>query len=557
MRKCSSFTHRALDEIRAADLDSRRRRHLLSRLDRPTHPQLVEMILADLKQKDSRGFGSLKIHRQLLLRQLDELVSRRPQLENETKFINIYLQKLQPQADVDWKNDPNAFEAYLSRQWDYVKHLNAAHNSLKAHVLYNWLVLNEKQGKYNKRRFLEYLALPRRANYIQPRMLETADARRHSVNLKLNPGSVTELPAIGNDKPLVRRYLLHFFQKENSFSAYLPYIQDEYAERVFAEAKITHGLGDSENWYSLLPPAQYQALRDRVDIDFAPTNPDVFRSNDAVQLDVDVKNVDKLIVKVYEINTQNYYQQHRRAVNTDIQLDGLIANYEETHEFGDAPVIRKRRHFTFPQLQKPGVYVIDFIGNGKSSRAVIRKGTLHHLVKTTADGHLFTVFDEAGERVKDVSIWMSGQNYESEPDGTVMVPFSTSPTRQPIVLTHDGFSSLGYFKHQAETYSLNVATFIDRESLVQREDAVLMLRPELRLSDMPVSIGILDNVQVTIQSTNLDGVHAEKLYEDVKLLESKDTPLVFLVPDRLASIQVTLQATITDARTKQHHVNAT
>ena len=556
-RDLDGFTRRALDAIRAEDLDSRRRRHLLSRLDRPTHRQLVEMILADLKQKDSRGFGSLKIHRQLLLRQLDELVSRRPQLENETKFINIYLQKLQPNADIDWKNDPKEFEAYLSRQWDYVKNLNASHNSLKAHVLYNWLVLNEKQGKHNKRRFLEYLALPRRANYIQPRMLETADARRYSVNLQLNPGPVTELPVIGNDEPLVRRYLLHFFQKENSFSAYLPYIQDEYAQRVFAEAKITGGLGDPEKWYSLLPPAQYQALRDRVDIDFAPTNPDAFRSDDAVQLDVDVKNVDKLIVKVYEINTQNYYQQHRRAVNTDIQLDGLIANHEETHEYNDAPVIRKRRHFTFPKLQKPGVYVIDFIGNGKSSRAVIRKGTLHHLVKTTADGHLFNVFDEDGERVKDVSIWMSGQNYESEPDGTVMVPFTASPTRQPIVLTHNGFSSFGYFKHQAETYSLNVATFIDRESLVPREEAVLMLRPELRLSDRPVSIGILENVQVTIQSTNLDGVNAEKLYEDVKLLESKDTPLVFLVPDRLASIQVTLQATITDARKKEQQVNAT
>ena len=556
-RDLDGFTQRALDAIPADDLDSRRRRHLLSRLDRPTHPQLVEMILADLKQKDSRGFGSLKIHRQLLLSQLDELISRRPQLENETKFVNIYLQKLQPNADIDWKNNPKEFEAYLSRQWDYVKHLNASHNSLKAHVLYNWLVLNEKQGKYNKRRFFDYLALPRRANYIQPRMLENADARRYSANLQLNPGPITELPIIGNDEPLVRRYLLHFFQKENSFSAYLPYLQDEYAERIFAEAKITSGLGNPEKWYSLLPPAQYQALRDRVDIDFAATNPDVFRASDAVQLDVDVKNVDKLIVKVYEINTRNYYQQHRRPVNTDIQLDGLIANHEETHEYDDAPVIRERRHFTFPQLQKPGVYVIDFIGNGKSSRAVIRKGTLHHIVKTTADGHLFTVFKEDGKRAKDVSIWMSGQNYESEPDGTVLIPFSTSPGRQPIVLTHNGFSSFSYFKHQAETYSLNVAAFIDRESLVQREEAVLMLRPELRLSDSPVAIGILENVQVTIQSTNLDGVNAEKVFEDVKLLESKDTPLVFLVPDRLASMQVTLQATITDARKKQHKVNAT
>ena len=42
------------------------------------------------------------------------------------------------------------------------------------------------------------------------------------------------------------------------------------------------------------------------------------------------------------------------------------------------------------ELNKPGVYVIDFIGGGKSSRALIRKGRLRPLVATGTAGQNVT-----------------------------------------------------------------------------------------------------------------------------------------------------------------------
>ena len=33
-------------------------------------------------------------------------------------------------------------------------------------------------------------------------------------------------------------------------------------------------------------------------------------------------------MKVFEINTQNFYRAHQREVDTDINLDGLVANAE-------------------------------------------------------------------------------------------------------------------------------------------------------------------------------------------------------------------------------------
>jgi len=58
-------------------------------------------------------------------------------------------------------------------------------------------------------------------------------------------------------------------------------------------------------------------LKERIDIDFAATNPTRFAAGAPVSLDLDVKNVRSLIVKVFKINERNFYQQQGREVNTD------------------------------------------------------------------------------------------------------------------------------------------------------------------------------------------------------------------------------------------------
>ena len=86
-------------------------------------------------------------------------------------------------------------------------------------------------------------------------------------------------------------------------------------------------------------------------------------------IELAVKNVDKLLVKVFEINTLNYYRGQQKEVDASISLDGLIANQETTHTYTEAPTHRVRRRFELASLDRPGVYVVELIGNGISSRA--------------------------------------------------------------------------------------------------------------------------------------------------------------------------------------------
>src|SRR5205085_9331050 len=132
----------------------------------------------------------------------------------------------------------------------------------------------------------------------------------------------------------------------------------------------------------LLTPAAYQALKDRVDVDFAATSPRLLAPADDVRLDLLVKNVSKLIVKLYEVNTLSFFLTQKRQLNTDVNLDGLVANKETTHDFsaeeaGRNPFRRVPRIFDFPELKGRGAWIVEFIGGGKSSRALIRKGQWH------------------------------------------------------------------------------------------------------------------------------------------------------------------------------------
>lgn len=546
------FEDSALEWLAPGQLTPARRRHLLERLTRPDYPGLAHLVVEDLKQPNSGGFGSFPIHTRLLLSQLEECVTLDPRLLNHTELVSAYLLKLQPGADVDAVRDRQQRQAYLERLSAFVDRLDPVHNSLKAHVAYHRLVFDREQGVYDKARFLQYIRTPRQGSYINPEYLKLPRNAQTAADLSRDFQSLTLLPAVGDDEPLVRSYLQHFFETETTYQPYEPLISDSYLKTVFAETKIVHGLGEPEQWYSLLPPDVYQQLKERIDLDFAFTSRRHFSADEPVALDLDVKNVSTLLIKVHVINTASYYRQSGSEVNTDINLDGLVANFEFTHHYADPPLRRVRRHFDFPQLQDPGVYVIDFIGNGKSSRVVIRKGKLQHLVRTGTAGHVFTVLDEANRKIDDATLWLDGQEYKASADGLIRTPFSKQSGLRPIVLSRGAFSSLAHFEHQSESYDLVAGIFVNRESLLPRAKAEVVVRPTLSLNGVPITLSVLEETQLVITSVDHDGVPTTTEVKDFKLFEDRESVHPFRVPARLAQITFTLKARVKNLSQNQH-----
>ena len=94
----------ALEQVAVSQLDDDRLRSLLARLSHPDLPNLPALVVRDLEVKNRPGFGSLAIHQNLLLEQLEECLQLRPALLNEDAFVEAYLVRLRPGADVDsWR----------------------------------------------------------------------------------------------------------------------------------------------------------------------------------------------------------------------------------------------------------------------------------------------------------------------------------------------------------------------------------------------------------------------------------------------------------------------
>ena len=551
-------TSQGLRLLAGKKLTDSQRRALLRRLDRPDFPGLVGLIANELKSKRAAGFGQLAIHRQLTLKQLDELVAERPRLGGETNFVNIYLGKLRPSEDVNWVTDRKQRREYLNRLMSFSEKLPPTFNSLKANVLFQILQLNLKEEKFDQELFLAYLKLPRRTAYFSRKYLKTIRNNSHLVNLGSDYSKFIQMPPISRDDSVIEAHLQHFLKDARDYKVFSEYLDDQYLKRQFAITKILAGVGDVEKWASMLSPSQYKALLERVDIDFAASNPEFFDADAPVSLELDLKNTNKLIVKVFEINTMNFYKKYKTEIDTDINLDGLTANHEQTYTYDAAPAIRSRKKFEFPELSDRGVYVIDFISGGKSSRALVRKGRLQLLNQVTAAGHALTILNSNLDQLVDASVWVDGRRFEADENGLIMLPFSTQPGMRAAIISSGDFHCLQKFKQTAESYQFKAAMLLDRENLLTSNTAKAILRPSLTVNgSAQAPVGLLTDLQLNITVVDLDGVTTTKSVNDFKLHDDQETAVEFTVPPRANSVSLGLSAKIKNvSRGKEESLSA-
>ncbi|MDA7535466.1 hypothetical protein N8528_00720 [Akkermansiaceae bacterium] len=529
-------------------LTSIERRDLLSRATLPDLPGLLDLILADLKNRESKGFGEFSIHQVLTKVQLEKLLEEKKDLLNNELYVGTYLPKLLPGADENLASSPEIREAYLERAWKFASTLPPSFTSLKAHLLYQRLVHDRALGKENQKRFLTYLALPRNVSYLNPDWRKNkAVAWLNAADLGRDFRSITTLPPVrGSDESLVKAYLLHFLKDAPDTKKFAPFLSERWLRTVFAEAKITHGMGKPADWASLLSPSEFQALKDRVDIEFDATSREIYALDDEVTLKVHLKNVPKLIVKVFEINTLNYYRNRENELSTDIDLDGLVANHTETHEYQDAPQLRVAREFKIPSLEKRrGLWVVEFIGGGKSSRAVIRKGALGILNKTISKGELITVLDEKHQPVKGAGIWLGERRYDCDDQGRTILPFSNNPgTRSIVVEDADGFATLAKFNQPTEKYRLVAVMHLENEALRTGGMAKIIARPILSVAGETISLKQVTSATLQLSSTNLEGIPATTTVPDFKLMSDREAVHEFRVPDGITELVATLRVKV-------------
>ena len=550
--RTDGFTDRGVANLLDfVDLDHATRRHMLSRVTRPDHPRLVQHIAADL-EKRSNHFGSLPIHKLLLPDQLAELAELIPSLRSDATWVDCWLAQFRLRLDEDSEHDLEVRRGFLERMWSAVSPLGAAFSSLRAHVLYHLLDAHRRLGHFDRELFLTYLRLPRSVHYLA--YAHRKANRDHLANLDAT-FAVTGMPPVGDDESLVRDYLTQLLLDADDYTELVDVVDSVYLRKLFATIKILAGRGDLERWHSLLDDSSVFAdLKGRVDIELGVRNKVCFAADEVVEINAAIKNVKTLTINVFEVNVAAYFRQRERAVDTTIDLDGLVASESHTHNFDEPPYRRVDRSFRLESLKDPGTYVVELIGGGKSSRALIHKGGLRHTERIGAAGHVFRVFDETNQPVEGATLYFGGREIAAGDNGDITVPFSTHPAQRIALLRAGARSEVIRFHHRAEGYTLAAGFHIEREALIAGNTAEVVVRPELAVAGVPVSLSLLDDVSIVIESTDRRGVSARKEVRDVEVGSSGELTASFRVPEFLSAVAVTLEAKVR-ALTSQSEVD--
>ncbi len=504
----SQVTDEGMYELLDGNLDATRRRVLLGRLSHTPQPELVTLIAEDLALKNSGGFGSLAVHEQLTTEQLHALAERAPQLRSSVAWVCAVVRRMvPPRAIVDLELDRDGRHAFLETVWRFLADLPPANNSLKAHVLWHLLDSGRRRGApVDSKLLVAYLQLPRAASYLSRAWIDRQQ-REHVAQLGQDFRAVTGLPPAGDDEQLVRE-LLH--QKLELAEQLSDYLDRAWLDAEIATARLLYGERDTDKATLTLGPSRAAALRDRIDLAWCSHNPLRFGIDEPVVLDADVKHVPELVVKVFRIDPVAYFQNQRREVGTDLDLDGLAASHEILLKLAEPAVRRVRRHIELPMCERPGTYVIDLIGNGMSSRAVIHKGRLRQMMRIGAAGHVVTIVDEAGRPRPDARAWLGDREYTPDDQGSFVVPFSTSPGRTPILLFCGDLATVGDLNLYRETYELGSSVLLERQSLTAGRTARAIVRSSLTISGSPVSLAVIKRPTWEITLVDAQGVASTK-----------------------------------------------
>ena len=102
----------------------------------------------------------------------------------------------------------------------------------------------------------------------------------------------------------MRAYLLHFFSTADNTQPFQKYFQESYLKQLFYTAKLLKGekVADIE---TVLDKTTIETLTQSKEIDIGSQNQQFFGPGDEVTLQVDVKNIQRLTVKAFEIKMEH------------------------------------------------------------------------------------------------------------------------------------------------------------------------------------------------------------------------------------------------------------
>ncbi|OAQ32376.1 hypothetical protein K457DRAFT_135295 [Linnemannia elongata AG-77] len=529
--------------------------HIIGRADTSRLDELVVKVILKLYDQKRLDFSeNYKAYKNLTNAQLDVIKQETPGVMANEGFVGLLEKRILPlpliaSAKVE---KGESHREWLERMVAFVDSLPSKFNRHKLSIYLMSLEFDLASGIWSQDKFLKYAAIHRNHYEYNSATLKGKEYVDMSNRGPLPYWSQrVKVVTRERDTEIVNEYLEHFLKIEKSTSAYEAYFSLTFLNAILGRVMLYSGDKD-EKWSKMLNAREnISSLTDRTILKFSRDNPDVFLPSDPVVFKLKIKNANRVLVRIFEVKTLEYLQQHEGPVGQALNLDGLTPNWEHNLTFNHPPIEMHEVLIDLPELAgRRGSFIMDVISGGENSSVYFTKGFFDYVERPSAAGHVLTIIDEEQKKIdKDVTVWFNGTYYKTNERGDIVIPFRRKDwdiPAAPIYINHKEFTTRRPFIQRPESYSMSLSYHLDSESLVAGSTAKILLKPVVVLYSVDVvcPVELLEQVTLEVTTSDTSDIEATNTVSDFKIYDADWSEYSFQVPENFASVEVTLSARI-------------
>ena len=552
-----SFSFRRFKLKRLLEKNSYCFEYVCNILEEFTHePEFAVILKAFVKQK--RKFNKnyhppVKYYEKMTLLQLEEYKAAFSEANNDKNFILSHFVKTFEltfgQFPADLKEEPAKAREVLIKMYEWTQRMNVQFSNFPAQILLAILDVGVRLGIFDKKYFLEYVKNPHRVcQFFTQEQKKTVNSRPYgSYDSTWNRAhNIPSLDSINADE-IIKAHLSEFFKRAANYSEFEVYFKATYLKQIFYTTKLTQG-EDIDKISEIYTETQLQALKEKRILKFAKKNKVRFGADEEVKLELEIKNIPNLTINTFEISPENFYRKNMKEINARIKLDGLLPAKQTSLTYDQPPIITHHQEFAFEDIQarKRGIFIIEFIGGGLSSRVMIRKGSLTLVKQNVRQGVVFHVVNEQKEVCKNATTGILFENklYKADAEGKILIPFQTNQVQKKCIVLDEDFAELVAINIPSESIRFEASLLFNEESLFPGCNAQFVLQPKLFSNSKLIALSNLKEVSAEIEIINERGVKNSRKFDDLKLSYSEDVVLNYIIPPKARNIRVVISAKV-------------
>ena len=352
-----------------------------------------------------------------------------------------------------------------------------------------------------------------------------------------------------SEEEYYKAYLGHQFESGRDYTEFTDHFTESWLKPIFFTYKLRKG-EKLNNVTLTFSEIELNTLRDKRELNILPETSFKPDKDGEVKIHMHLKNISNLTVNIHQIEAENYYKSSKQAIQAKMDLSGAIPKWTRSYEYKLPPIQAAKRTFDFPELKefKRGVFIIEFVGDGLSSRALIRKGNLNLMRDSTNEGHAFYILDED----KQVCVGESAQLaigtdvYKADATGQILVAYRDTDITNQAIISFEGHAELCSLNIPKTDITLGCSLLFNEESLESSKLATFILQPKLFAFRRMISVSKLKDVKVMITSQNTRNVRHSKIVENLTCEEGQDLVVDYMVPSKTSQIVIELKAVVHD-----------